>query len=199
MSLPRRAPEAPPAEGEDRAVLAPARMALLRPQVLLGALAVVAGVAFLVAGGGPRVGAPPRVDIAPVAAATGQPTEVRLVLVDADGLERPRFVQVSLPEARDARLAAVVSALRDAMRQEGSWPAALGAPEVFVEDVNRRRVAVLDLRLDAPVAVSVSQELQLLRSIRETVLANDIDAVRFLRDGRPADTLLGHVAVASGL
>ncbi len=172
---------------------------LAAPQVLIAGLLALAGIAFLVAGGAARVAPAARVSIAPPDDSAKRTDEVRLILVDADGLERPRFVSVSLPGARDARLHAILDALRSAMIGDGGWPQNLPTPGVFVEDVNRRAVAVLDIRSDAPVAVSVGQELQLLRSLRETVLANDVDEVRFLRDGRPARTLLGHVAVDSGL
>ncbi|MEJ2292285.1 MAG: hypothetical protein P8Y05_11300 [Deinococcales bacterium] len=68
-----------------------------------------------------------------------------------------------------------------------------------MQQVNRKQVAVLDIRESGPVSVGVAEELQLLHSIRQTVLNNGADEVSFLRDGRPANTLLGPVAVDSAL
>ncbi|MEJ2289689.1 MAG: GerMN domain-containing protein, partial [Deinococcales bacterium] len=149
---------------------------------------------------GAHVGRPRPVDIKPVQpAAQVHSQEIRLELVDQSGLARPDFVTLELPSDPAARLQRIVAALRKAMQQAGSWPTGLDTPEVFVQQVNRKQVAVLDITESAPVSVGVAEELQLLHSIRQTVLNNGADEVRFLRDGRPAHTLLGHVAVDSAL
>ena len=173
---------------------------LATPFVAVAALVFLASLVFFLGGHGARVGPPKPVDIKPVAqAAAGKSQEVRLELVDQGGLARPDFVTLSLPADPAARLQAILGALRSAMEQAGSWPQGLETPEVFVQQVNRKQVAVLDLHESAPVAVGVAEELQLLHSIKQTLLNNGADEVRFLRDGSPAHTLLGHVAVASGL
>ena len=170
------------------------------PYVAIAALVFLASLVFFLGGHGARVGRPRPVDIKPVQqAAQVHSQEVRLELVDQSGLARPDIVTLDLPSDPAARLQAIVAALRNAMQQAGSWPSGLDTPEVFVQQMNRKQVAVLDIRESAPVSVGVAEELQLLHSIRQTVLNNGADEVRFLRDGRPARTLLGHVAVDSAL
>lgn len=170
------------------------------PYVTVSALIFLASLVFFLGGHGPSVGRPKPVDIKPVQPAVQMHSqEVRLELVDQSGLARPDFVTLDLPSDPAARLQAIVAALRTAMQQAGSWPSGLETPEVFVQQVNRKQVAVLDMKESAPVAVGVAEELQLLHSIRQTVLNNGADEVRFIRDGRPAHTLLGHVAVDSSL
>lgn len=173
---------------------------LATPYVIVAALIFVASLVFFLGGNAPRVTRPNPVDIRPPQADTvTHSQEIRLVLVDQSGLARPDFVTVDLPDDPAARLGTVLDALRAAMLQAGSWPRGLDTPQVFVQLVNRKEIAVLDLHESTPVAVGVENELQLLRSIRQTVLANGADGVRFLREGKPAPTLLGHVAVDSGL
>jgi hypothetical protein len=173
---------------------------LATPYVALAALAFLASLVFFLGGHGARVAKPRPVDIKPVQQELqGASREVRLELVDASGLARPDFVTLTLPADPAARLQIILGALQKAMDQAGSWPQGLQTPEVYVDQVNRKQVAILDLRESAPVAVGVGEELQLLHSIRQTVLNNGADEVRFLRDGRPAHTLLGHVAVDSAL
>ena len=173
---------------------------LATPYVAVAALVFLASLVFFLGGHGARVGRPRPVDIKPSQASTqGRSQEVRLELVDPSGLARPDFVTLTLPSDPAARLQSILGALRKAMDQAGSWPQGLDTPTVYVQQVNRKQVAVLDLRESAPVAVGVGEELQLLHSIRQTVLNNGADEVRFLRDGQPAHTLLGHVAVDSAL
>lgn len=173
---------------------------LATPYVAVASLVFLASLVFFLAGHGARVGRPKLVDIKPAAAGTaGTSQEVRLELVDANGLARPDYVTLQLPKDPTARLQTILAALRQAMSQAGSWPQGLDTPEVFLQQVNRKQVAVLNLRESGPVAVGVAEELQLLHSLRQTMLNNGVDEVRFLRDGRPAHTLLGHVAVAAGL
>lgn len=173
---------------------------LVTPYVVAAALIFLASLVFFLGGHGAHVASPRAVDIKPSEASPqGQSEEVRLELVDPGGLARPDYVTLTLPSDPAARLQSILGALRKAMDQAGSWPQGLDTPQVYVQQVNRKQVAVLDLRESAPVAVGVGEELQLLHSIRQTVLNNGADAVRFLRDGQPAHTLLGHVAVDSAL
>lgn len=170
------------------------------PQVVLAALVFVGSAAFFLVGRGPHVGRVTHVDIKPPEHAV--PThsqEVKLILVDQSGLARPDYVTLALPTDPAQRLQVIVGALRSAMRQAGSWPQNLETPQVFLQQVNRKQVAVLNMRESGPVSVGVSEELQLLHSIQQTVLGNGADEVRFLRDGQPVHTFLGHVAVTPGL
>lgn len=173
---------------------------LATPQMLVAVLVFLASAGFFLAGRGPRVGKPTPVDVKPPQqSAQTHSQEVRLVLVDSGGLARPHFVTLDLPEDPAAQFEVILGALRKQMAQDGSWPQNLATPDVYVQQANRTETVVVDMRETAPVAVGVSQELQLLHSIRQTVLGNGADEVRFLRDGRPTATFLGHVAVDTGM
>lgn len=170
------------------------------PYLLAAALVFLASGVFFVSGRGPRVGKPTAVDIKPPAAnAATHSQEVRLVLVDSGGLARPHFVTLGLPGDPAAQLEDILGALQKAMQQDGTWPQNLGTPQVYVQQSNRKEIAVVNMRETGPVAVGVTQELELLHSIQQTALANGADEVRFLRDGQPTATFLGHVAVDSGI
>jgi len=168
------------------------------PQVLVAALLLVAAIGLV----GPRQRRsstpPPDIDVTR-AQEQLTPQDVRLVLVDATGLERTSTVRLPLPPGASQRMAAVMAVLRDSLLQLGVWPAELPAPRVFVETFDRRKVAVIDMRVEAPVGVSVAQELAILRSLTASAEANGVAAVRFLRNGLPTTTLLEHVAVPSSL
>ncbi|HET9025987.1 MAG TPA: hypothetical protein VFN07_00465 [Trueperaceae bacterium] len=125
--------------------------------------------------------------------------EVRLVIVDESGLERSRTVRVAVPEGASQRLSVVLGALRAELVQVGVWPSDLPAPRVFVDTLERQRVAVIDMLVPQPVGVSVGQELAMLRSLTATAEANGAERVRYLRDGQPTTTLLDHVAVPASL
>lgn len=172
--------------------------ALLTPQVLVAALLLMGalGLVFSVE----RVDAPPppTVDLSQVEPATVG-FEARLVLVDDAQLEWQRVVRIESPDSPPQRLGAVLAELRQALLAESLWPAALPAPLVYLETIDRAVYAVLDIRTPESVSVSVARERALLRAITATVQANGVSEVRFLRDGRPAETLLGHVAVRSAL
>ncbi len=173
---------------------------LATPYLAIAVLAFLGSAVFFLVGHGPQVSRPASVDIKPPQAnARTHSREVRLVLVDAGGLARPHFETLELPDDPAAQLETILGALRSSMGKDGSWPQNLATPQVFVQQANRQEIAVVDMVETAPVAVGVSQELQLLHSIRQTVLANGADEVRFLRNGRPSATFLGHVAVTTGM
>lgn len=175
------------------------RRVLAKPHVLLALLLLIASALFAFRGSGARAPKPEPVETGTATLGAGVPTEVRLLLVDENGLQRPRFETVRIPQDDTGRIAAIVAALRRVLVGADVWPAGLPVPTVFAQRIDGKAVAVLDLRPSPDVAVSVGQELQLLRSIEGTVLGNGVDEVRFLRDGQPATTLLGHVAVRSAL
>lgn len=172
--------------------------ALATPQVLVALLLTVGALGLLLSV--PRPEAPP-----PVTIELGSTEEVlregeaTLVVVDEVGQERETTRTLPLPEGATARLTAVLAELRAASIMQGVWPAELPAPRVFLLPSGRGQVAVVDMQVPQPVGVSVEQESAILRSLVATAQRNGAGEVRFLRNGRPADTLLGHVAVASEL
>lgn len=172
--------------------------ALATPQVLVALLLVIGALALLL--NAPRLPAP-----TPVVIEFGSTEEVLseqeavLVVVDELGLERATTVRLQLPEGQTGRLTAVLAQLREASVLQGVWPVELPAPRVFLLPSERGQVAVIDMQVEQPVGVNVEQEAAILRSLVATAQRNGAAEVRFLRNGRPADTLLGHVAVASEL
>lgn len=194
--------QATPAEAAEPEVRAPLGTRVLEatftPHVLAVLLVFIASIALLVSSAERKAMPAADVDVTP----PGPPAsieDVRLVLVDDAGLEWSRVVPVALPERGSTRMAAIVEALRAALVEEDLWPSALPTPRVFVETFDRRRVAVIDVAMPRPVGVTVARERALLRALIATVEANGADEVRFLREGRPTETLLGHVAVPSAL
>lgn len=172
--------------------------ALLTPHVLVAALLVVGAVALFASVPVPQPPAPPTVDLT-TAEDLLTTQDVRLVLVDAAGLEWQRDARIAAPTDAPRRFEAILGALRDALLEEGVWPAGLPTPGVYVEVFDRETVAVVDVAAGGVVAVSVAQERALVRAIDATAAANGIDAVRYLRGGQQTDTFLGHVAVPSTL
>lgn len=172
--------------------------AFATPQFLTALLVLLAAVLFLVHG--PRNVRPERqiIDLSALSNEASQ-RQVELVLFDLSGNERSESVALPLPPGAGAQLTGVLAALREALIGSGVWPGELPPPRVFVETNSRRTVAVIDLQVPEPVAVSVAQEQALLRSLTATALANGAAEVRFLRNGRPQETLLEHVAVPSSL
>lgn len=177
------------------------KKALTKPHVLLALLALLSALGYLFGNmvNVSRRTKPPVVELTSAVEDAAITSEIRLVLYDSTGLERPMFLTVRLPESETERLHGIVEALRGELFRRGVWPDALPLPLVFVEQLEGRRVAVLDFDLPAPVAVPVGVELQLLRSIEATVLANDIDRVRILTNGTPRATFLGHIALPQAL
>lgn len=170
------------------------------PQVLVALLLLIGALALLLAV--PRRPAPERtvIDLGTTEATTEQ--EATLVVVDEVGLERAATVRLQLPAAQSpaagtARLTAVLVALRERSMQQGVWPPELPTPLVFLLPASRGTVAVIDMQVPESVGVSVEKERALHRSLVATAQQNGASEVRFLVNGRPADTLLGHVAVAS--
>lgn len=172
--------------------------ALLTPQVLVACLLLIAALALLLSVDVLQPGDPPTVELVAAEEALSQ-VDVRLVLVDQEGLEWQRSERIAAPDSVPGRLEAVLASLRLALLEVGVWPDGLPAPTVFLETFDRVDVAVIDLQPSDEVAVSVVQELALVRALTGTAEANGADSVRFLRDGRATATLLGHVAVPSAL
>lgn len=188
---------------------------LATPPALLGLLVFAVGGLALVLGPIARPAVPlAQVDLEEAGAASLELEEVSLVVSDPNHLLRTAFVQVALPQGEQARLEAVLAALRSYLlepRPESPdlalWPEGLSAPRVFiVETGDRADAVVLDFDLAETTGpsergeVSVSQELRLLASIRRTVRLHAGDrGVHLLVGGRPRPSLLGHVALSGAL
>ena len=170
---------------------------MLRPHVLVGVLLLGSGAAWVWESAAP--GAPAR---PPANLLVGQPqpvpeaTDVPIVVVDRDGLQRTLLVEVEVVDGFDARLGAAVAALREALAAEGNWPRTVAAPHVQSYEAQRRRVAVLDVpALREGPGLELMAEVAALRSLEETALAHGADEVRVVVDGSPAASLWGQVAL----
>lgn len=173
-------------------------LALSRPQVLVAFVLLFGAAALFLT---PLKGDQPEGEflLPEITPAETVMAEVRLVTYDQFNLEVVTGKQLLVPLAPAQQLAAVLGLLQVELQHNGDWPATLSAPAVFVETLNRQRTAVLDFRPTAALTLSVAQELRLLQSIEATVLANDIDRVQFLQQGRPAGIFLLNVAVPDAL
>ena len=169
---------------------------LLRPQVLVAFLALAATLSWFL-GGLARTAPtalPPLLLDAP--AERLERSDVPIVVVDRDGLQRTQLVEVEASDADVARLQAALTALRDTLVAAGDWPAAVAAPRVYEYELQRRRVAVIDVGDVAPGAgVDLLAALAALRSLRETAFAHGVDDVEVVVDGAPAASLWGQVAL----
>jgi hypothetical protein len=172
------------------------------PQLLLAGFLFLLSLGYAVTGGALRsMPAPPAlvVDMGPAQLRT---VEVRYVVVDVLGLERPGYADVGLPQrlADDpsARLSAALAALRTDLVEIGVWPAAVGAPVGFFVELDRRRLAVVDVAAIPPGgAVDVAVEWAAVRSLVATArLAVAADEVRITVGGEERPTLWGRVALA---
>ena len=172
------------------------------PQVLLPALALVLASLYAATTAiGPASSPLPDVPAVATSATATSAREVRFVVVDEEGLERPAFADAVLAhdQADDpgARLTAALAALRADRAEVGAWPLSVPAPTAFVFELDRRRVAVVDVGRPGPEdGVTVAQEWAALRSIVATARVEAAaDDVRITVDGAPADAFWGHVAV----
>jgi len=170
------------------------------PQLLIAGFALVLAVTYALTGGQARPAPPPSMgagDTPPQVV-----VEVRFVVVDAQGLERPGFADVPLMGVDDAsaRLTAALGALREDLIARGVWPATVAAPAGFVIDLDRRRVAVVDMPAPpADLQVDVARELAVVRSVVATARgAVAADGVRVTVAGEERPSLWGKVALPRG-
>jgi hypothetical protein len=170
------------------------------PQLLIAGFALVLAVTYALTGGQPRPATPPSMgtgDTPPQVV-----VEVRFVVVDAQGLERPGFADVPLTGGDDAsaRLTAALGALREDLIARGVWPATVAAPAGFVIDLDRRRVAVVDMPAPpADLQIDVARELAVVRSVVATARgAVAADEVRVTVAGEERPSLWGKVALPRG-
>lgn len=210
VPAPRRgAPRAATAVGRNPAPAAPrargvagAGMRWASPQVLISAFLLVLAVVYLLSGGPSRVAPPPALGFAGDAP-PAVTVEVRYVVVDAGGLERPGYADAALPAAEDAasgRLGAALGALRDDLSRLGVWPDGVEAPVGYVLEFDRRRVAVVDVPpLPPGTVLDVARELTVARSLVATArVAAQADDVRVTVGGEERRSLWGRVAVGGG-
>ena len=193
MRRPRRSPASAPG-GE------PPTPRWAAPQLLIAGFALVLAVTYALTGGQARPAPPPSMgtsDTPPQVV-----VEVRFVVVDAQGLERPGFADVPLTGVDDAsaRLTAALGALREDLIARGVWPATVAAPAGFVIDLDRRRVAVVDMpEPPADLQVDVDRELAVVRSVVATARgAVAADEVRVTVAGEERPSLWGKVALPRG-
>ncbi len=170
------------------------------PQVLLALVLLALAAVYALGARRPTVAEPPRVPLSRESGLQLVEREVRYVVVDEEGLERPGFADVALPadaaDDRSVRLAAALEALRSDLVETGTWPATVAAPTALVFDLDRSAIAVIDLDpLGADAAVSVAQEWSVVRSLVASARAEvDADDVHLTVAGAPAETVWGHVA-----
>jgi hypothetical protein len=87
-------------------------------------------------------------------------------------------------------------ALRSWLLEAPLWPPELGAPHVFWLGEGR---AALDFPLRGAPSLSISAEVRLLGSIRQTAARQGIDEISILVNGRLPPTFLGRVALPQTL
>jgi hypothetical protein len=171
------------------------------PQVLLTGFLFALALLFALAGGAERgVPPPPEVVVDPRPSVQRQ-VELRYVVVDVQGLERPGYADVGMTAAAaddlGARLAAALGAMRDDLAAGGVWPAPIPAPSAYVIDLDRRRLAVVDVAAaPADARFDVAVELAVVRSLIATArVAVAADEVRITVAGAESPSLWGRVAL----
>lgn len=169
---------------------------LLRPQVLVASLALLAAVLWFAGGiGSGAATSDPRLSID----AQVEPrlrTDVPIVVVDRDGLQRTQLIEVETIDSDVARLAGAMTVLRGTLVTAGDWPTAVPAPHVYVYERQRQRVAVIDVpALPDGTGVDLLAAWATLRSLRETAFAHGLDEVEVVVGGAPSTSLWGQVAL----
>lgn len=172
---------------------------LASPPILIPLFALVWGLGYWLSAGAERLPAPAALTELPLAG-PARTLEAAYLVVDALGLERPGFAEVTaLPAANDesTRLSASLSALRDDLVAAGVWPAALPAARAVVIEVDRRRLALIDVpELPPGMRASIADELVVVRSLVATAERTAAaDEVRITVAGAERDSLWGAVAL----
>jgi hypothetical protein len=169
------------------------------PQFLIAAFAFIAALAAYVTSAPTPRPPPPLLDFVLTPPARDV-REVRYVVVDARGLERPGYADAAPPLDRPpaaALLTASLAALHADLAAAGIWPAGVAAPTAHVIERDRRPLALIDVppaSLGPPI--EVAHELTALRSLTATARAAVPTAdVRITVGGRESATLWGTVAL----
>ena len=121
--------------------------------------------------------------------------EIRLVVVDTFGVARRYVVDLEVSTDLGKRIEQILTKLRSEMLAGNGWPKDLGVPNVYLQDIDEQLVAIMDFRLVNHVSLDVGKETNLYQAISETVLSNGVNRILVLKDGRPAETFLGHLSV----
>lgn len=121
--------------------------------------------------------------------------DIRLVVVDNFGLPRRYVVELEVSPKLGKRIEQVMTKLRIEMLASGGWPEELGVPKVYLQEIDNQLVAILDFSFIDRVSVDVTREINLYQAIAETVLSNGVNRILLLKNGRPAETFLGHLSV----
>lgn len=155
---------------------------------LLGALVFIAGLVAFVRTAPPPLPPLEQVVLEPL------PTETfsAVLVQQTEGEVRTRNVELEAAEDPGARLGAALRALRRWLVDEGAWPPELGAPRVFWLGPGR---AALDFPLRGRPAVTVTTELWLLESVRQTAARGGVGYTFVLINGQVSPTFLGAVAL----
>lgn len=165
----------------------------MRPlPTLLGALALLAGVLAWVRSEPPKLPPPVQVTLESLTTVAFD----AVLIQDTGGELRTREVTLSTADTESVRLGATLRALRAWLVEEAAWPRGLGAPRVFWLGEDR---AALDFPLAGTPGVSVSTELWLLESIRQTAARRGVADPFILVNGRVPPTFLGQVALPGTL
>lgn len=188
-----------PAFDRFRPTLIAALRAAYHPATFIGLLILLGGIASLRA-------VPARQSVTRVTVSIETPTvaddpteEVQLVLIGDGGVERTRFV--ALPAASDSasQLNRLTAALREVMLAEGTWPAELPAPQVFLVERGSVKLAVLNFTLTRQPNVTIAQEQQLYASLAATLQRHGVGEMRILINGHPSPVFLNHLALRRSL
>ncbi len=171
---------------------------LARPQLVVGLLALAASLVLLTGPAALKRGELRSFETTTGSSAPPLTSELRLIIIDGSGLERPRFVNLEHGPDPASRLTALTEALRSELIGDGVWPASLAAPTVYLVENRRLEAAVLDFA-ESDVSLTIAQERQIVASLRETLLRNGVDSVQFLVAGEARPAPLGHLAVPTGL
>lgn len=159
---------------------------------LLGALVLLGGFIAFIRAAPPPLPPPERVVLEP------SPTEAfgAVLVQQTEGELRTRNVQLQAAADPGTRLGATFRALRTWLVEEGAWPRELGTPRVFWLGPGR---AALDFPLQGRPVVTVTTELWLLGSVRETAARGGVEDPFILVNGRVPPTFLGAVALPETL
>ena len=170
----------------------PGTGALLAVTVVIGLL-LASGIVFWW-----KTPARPPSEAAPAPAATGilteEPAAVMLVLPSEGGLVETAAQVERRPDARSRAYAVVASLLSDERADRGPVLANVGLRELYLDPAG---TAYLDLasRQKEGIRSSAWEELLAVQALVNTVMQNveEIKQVRILIDGKPAQTLSGHI------
>ncbi len=119
--------------------------------------------------------------------------EIELTLYETHEVKQPLRITLELPSEPAERYQVILAAVRDNL---AVWPPALPLPDVFPLEAGRD--VTLHFKFDAPIAVSVIDEVRIYNSIIATLKANGANQVHLLVNDN-SETFLGHLSLGNGL